>query len=243
VNGIPSSLMKRHRSQRCSRKRFSKLAALLCLHWPRAPIVAPYVQLEKPVRPICGLSASPRSSSSLHCASNYAWALSVQEASGHDDLFERVQQQLDHLLRPAMPDILVLLLVDVHQLPQVMSLAQAVLALQAFVAGQPIMHQHAFDALQQTERLRGQRTAPGLRGQPGQGARDGVVQPAQLPLTRMPVLSVCTTPAPCTARQKVATVGRSSLAASWAKLWMLACDRRTPWRSCMRAAVRDSGVR
>lgn len=92
---------------------------------------------------------------------------------------QRLQQQINHLLRPAVPDLLALLLVHIHQLPDVVGVAQAVRAVQPFVADQSVVHQHALDALQQTQCLESGCAAFGVRGQPGQCLGDGAVQPVQ----------------------------------------------------------------
>ena len=70
----------------------------------------------------------------------------------------------------------------IHQLSNVVGIAQAVRAIEPLVADQAVVHQHALDALEQAQRLKGQRAALGVRGQPGQGGRDGAVQPVQLTL-------------------------------------------------------------
>jgi len=106
-------------------------------------------------------------------------ALLRQWATCQINLCERLQQQRDHLLCPGIPDLFVLLLVHIHQLADVVGVAQAVCALQSFVADQPVVHQHARDALEQAQGFKGLCPALGMRGQPGQGACDGAVQPVQ----------------------------------------------------------------
>ena len=93
-----------------------------------------------------------------------------------------LHQQIKHLLRPAVPDSLVGLLVDKAQLAQVVGVAQAVRALQALVGGQPIVHQRATHTAENAQRLKGLTGALGMRAQPGQAAGDCAMQPGEFAL-------------------------------------------------------------
>ena len=128
------------------------------------------------------------------------------------NFLEPLHEQVAHVPGPGIPDFFTLLFMHVHQLPEVVGIAQAVRACQAFVADQPVMDECALDAPQQPQRFKSDTAPLGVKRQPGQRRRDGAVQPMQLAFDADAGLR--TTGAACTAWPMAATVACREHAAS-----------------------------